>query len=214
MSQPRQGRGPRRAKAAVFVVAISISYSQMLYPKVNDVLNARVVAPAPRPVRKQRRQPPASIRPDQSDDQARHHPRHQRSCRSVRHWDRIEKTTMRRPLADAPVPTAVPGIMHVTERSRTFHLALRGEIFAQGYTTENYEKDLPRLEGSIVAWLNYLYRVYAKAWFVNAVVRIYPQDRAFVSLPEKLDFLYHLVRPLRLTAKYSLHFARRLLRGH
>jgi hypothetical protein len=50
-------------------------------------------------------------------------------------WDRIEKTTMRRPLArvavslavllahdllDAPVPTAVPGVMHVTERTRTF----------------------------------------------------------------------------------------------
>jgi hypothetical protein len=87
-------------------------------------------------------------------------------------------------------------------------------MFARGYTTEDFQKDLPRLEGSIVAWLNYLYRRYTKPWFVNAVVRIYPQDRAFVSLPEKLDFLYHLVRPLRLTAKYSMRFARRLLRGH
>jgi hypothetical protein len=141
-------------------------------------------------------------------------------------WDRIEKTTVKRPLArvalslavqlatgllDTPVPAAVPGLLHVTERTRSVYFALRDEIFARGYTTVDAEKDLPRLERSVVAWLSYLYRHYPRFWFVHALVRIYPQDRVFVSLPEKLDFLYHSVRPFRLTAKYGMRLARRLL---
>jgi hypothetical protein len=143
-------------------------------------------------------------------------------------WDRIEKTTIRRPLArvavslavllahdllDAPVPAAVPRVVHVTERTRTVYSALRDEIFALGYITDNFEKDLPRLEGSVLGWMNYLYRRYPRCWFVHAVVRVYPQDRALVNLPEKLDFLYHLVRPIRLTAKHSTRLVRALLRG-
>jgi hypothetical protein len=61
MSRPRQGRGPRRAKAAAFVVAVSISYAQLLYPRVNDVLKTRSVASVSRQsrqARKQRREQP------------------------------------------------------------------------------------------------------------------------------------------------------------
>jgi hypothetical protein len=144
-------------------------------------------------------------------------------------WDLIEKTTTRRPLAraavslaillahdllDAPVSAAASGVVHITKRTRIVYSALRDEISARGCTTADFEKDLIRLEGSIVAWLTYLYCLYPKSWFVNAVVRVYPHDRAFVPLPSKLDFLYHLVRPLRLTAKYSMRLARRLLRKH
>jgi Uncharacterised nucleotidyltransferase len=143
-------------------------------------------------------------------------------------WDRIEKTTMRRPLAraalslavllahdllDAPLPAAVSRIMHFSERTRTVYSALCEEILTRGYTTTDFEKDLPRLEGSIAAWSSYLYRQYPRSWFVRAVVRVYPQDRAFLPLPEKLDFLYHLVRPLRLVAKHSMRLARKLFQG-
>jgi hypothetical protein len=111
------------------------------------------------------------------------------------------------------MPDASPRVVHVTERTRTVYSALREEIFALGYSVYNHERDLPRLEGSILAWMTYLYRLYPRSWFVNTVVRVYPQDRAFVSLPKELDFLYHVVRLIRLTVKYSTRLVRKLLRS-
>jgi len=47
-----------------------------------------------------------------------------------------------------------------------------------------------------------------RRFFEEAVVGIDPKDRVLVPLPEKIDFLYHVIWPMRLVGKYGVRVAR------
>jgi putative nucleotidyltransferase-like protein len=141
-------------------------------------------------------------------------------------WERIEKIMLERPLAKAAVAlgvSLVKDLLHVTvperiadlfpdtARVRAVGSKIRQEIFARGFSREGDHKDLLRLEGSIRAWLNYLCVRYPKWFFRSSVMHIYPQDRAVLRLPERLGFLYHFVRPIRLLVKHSSRLVRTVL---
>jgi hypothetical protein len=140
-------------------------------------------------------------------------------------WDRVETITLDRPLArasislaillahdllNAPMPAPLPTALAVTERTLSVASEISTEIFTLGHSTglHHHHATLPHLAGSIPAWINYLWVRYPKWFFAHAVVRIDPKDRAFVSLPQQLGFLYHVVRPIRLVGKHSTRLAR------
>ncbi len=140
-------------------------------------------------------------------------------------WDRVETITFARPLArasiglalslahdllNAPMPVTLPTALAVTPRTRSVAAAIRTEIFTQGRTIglDRHHATLPRLGKSIPAWIDYLWARYPKWFFEHAVLRVDPKDRALVSLPQQLGFLYHIVRPIRLVGKHSKRVAR------
>jgi hypothetical protein len=138
-------------------------------------------------------------------------------------WDRIETMTFRQPLArasvslavllahdllNAPMPEALPRVLAVTERTRSIASAIHTEILTRGHTAGSNHTALLGMEGSISAWIDYLWARYPRWFFEHAVVRIHPKDRAFVSLPQQLDFLYYIMRPIRLVGKHSTRLAR------
>jgi hypothetical protein len=140
-------------------------------------------------------------------------------------WGRVETVTFERPLArasiglaillahdllNAPMPATLPTALAATKRTRSVASAIRTEIFTRGRTTglDHHHATLPHLGGSIWAWIDYLWVRYPRWFFEHAVVRIHPKDRAFVSLPQQLDFLYYIMRPIRLVGKHSTRLAR------
>jgi hypothetical protein len=140
-------------------------------------------------------------------------------------WDRVEYITFERPLARASIslaillahdllhalmPATLPTALEATRRTRSVASAIRTEIFTRGRTNGlgHHHSTLPNLGGGIPAWIDYLWVRYPKWFFEHAVVRIDPKDRAFVSLPHQLGFLYHVVRPIRLVGKHSTRLAR------
>jgi hypothetical protein len=138
-------------------------------------------------------------------------------------WDRIETMTFEHPLArsaislaillatdllHAPMPAALPGEVEAAERVRVVAAAICAELFTRGHTTGNNHTALLGLEGSITSWIDYLWVRYPKWFFEHAIVRIDAKDRALISLPQKLDFLYYVVRPIRLVGKHSMRVAR------
>jgi hypothetical protein len=138
-------------------------------------------------------------------------------------WDRIETMTFDRPLArsaislavllaadllHAPMPVALPIEVQAAERVRVVATAICEELFTRGHTTGNNHTALLGLEGSIASWIDYLWVRYPKLFFEHAIVRIDAKDRALISLPQQLDFLYYIVRPFRLVGKHSMRVAR------
>jgi hypothetical protein len=138
-------------------------------------------------------------------------------------WDRIETMTFERPLArsavslavllaadllHAPIPVALPIEVEAAERVRVMAAAICAEVFTRGHTTGNNHTALLGLEGSIASWIDYLWVRYPKWLFEHAIVRIDAKDRALISLPQQLDFLYYIVRPIRLVGKHSMRLAR------
>lgn len=142
-------------------------------------------------------------------------------------WGRIETITARKPLArasvalaillaqdllHAPVPATLPTGFAPNERTQSVASSICGEILLQGHTLgfETFHFTLPSLEGGLVPWLSHLWFRYSKWFFQHAVVRVNPKDRALVPLPARLEFLYHIVRPIRLLGEYSGRLARLL----
>ena len=140
-------------------------------------------------------------------------------------WNRVETITFERPLAraaislaiflshdllNAPMPAALPNGFEVTARTRSVAEGIRAEIFTHGRTPgiDHNHTTLPELEGSILAWIQYLWATYPRWFFEHAIVRIDAKDRKLISLPQQLDFLYYIVRPIRLVAKHSMRVAR------
>jgi hypothetical protein len=143
-------------------------------------------------------------------------------------WHRVESITFDRMLArasvalaiqlahdllNAPVPAGLPKPLTSNKRTRSVASNICGEILTQGRTTglEQRHSTLPRLDGAISTWMHYLWLRYPKWFFEHAIIRIDPKDRALVSLPEQLRFLYHIVRPMRLVGKHSARLARLVL---
>jgi hypothetical protein len=146
-------------------------------------------------------------------------------------WDRVVTMTLERPVAQASVslaillahdllhtsvPDALPPVLKATKRTRFVASAIHSEILTRGRTNGlvHHHPTLAHLKGSIPAWIDYLWVRYPKWFFEHAVVRIDPKDRAAVSLPQQLAFLYHIVRPARLVGKYGTRFAQRALSSH
>jgi hypothetical protein len=140
-------------------------------------------------------------------------------------WSRIETITNRKPLAKAsvglaillaqhllraPMSATLPKVLAPNQRTQSVALSICGEILLQGHTQgfESFHFTLPSLEGGLVSWMSHLFFRYSKWFFEHAIVRVNSKDRALVPLPERLEFLYHVVRPIRLIGEYSGRLAR------
>jgi hypothetical protein len=108
-----------------------------------------------------------------------------------------------RDLLGVPIPTEAESSLPTTQRTRDVAVAIRQEILLRGRTSGNNHTALLGLDGGLLAWLKYLSIQYPAWFFHHAIVRICPKDHAVVRLPDKLRFLYHLIRPARLAVKYG-----------
>jgi len=139
-------------------------------------------------------------------------------------WLRIEEMTRNRPLArasatlalglahdllDLVVPAQAARILPATERTRAVTAAICEEILLRGHTSGNNHTALLGLEGSTIEWIKY-FGVQPAWWFHQVFVQVTPKERALVDLPQRLEFLYHFVRPVRLVLKHSRRVARSL----
>jgi hypothetical protein len=140
-------------------------------------------------------------------------------------WSRVEEIIRNRPLARTSASLAVllardlleidvsaeaAPILPATERTRRVAAAICDEIMSPAGTTENYYTTLLALEGNPVAWTKYFCIQYPGWWFNQVFVQVSPKERALVPLPERLQFLYHFIRPLRLVLKHGRRVARAL----
>jgi len=117
-----------------------------------------------------------------------------------------------RELLKAPVPSEIERILPATCRTLAFAGAVREELLSKGETSGDEHTTLLALEARPVARMKYrasriIY--YPVGLFREIFIQISPKDRALIRLPNRLEFLYHLVRPVRLIVK---RFSRRKLR--
>jgi hypothetical protein len=133
-------------------------------------------------------------------------------------WARIKQMTADRPAAIAsaslavllahdllgvPMPAESSNALPATQRTCNVAADIANEILLRGQTSGNNHTALLGLDGSLLGWLKYFGIQYPGWFFHHALVRICPKDHAVVHLPEMLRFLYHFIRPARLTIKHS-----------
>jgi len=150
-------------------------------------------------------------------------------------WSRVEEMIRIRPgagvsaslgillaheLLDAPIPAEAARMLPAGKRVPAAAAAMRDEILLHGQTSGNYYDTLLELEGRPLARMKYRATVVVRApagLFREVFVQVSDKDRALTHLPEKLQFLHHLIRPARLVVKHSGRVAaktwRRLRRG-
>lgn len=139
-------------------------------------------------------------------------------------WSRIEEMARIQPglcasasvaillanqLLSAPVPPLAERILPPTSRSLVLAAAIRDEILASGHSTKDSCATLLELEPRPLARMRF--RATWIARYPGSVVRelfvrVDAKDRALVSLSPKFQFLYHVIRPLRLLARSSRSF--------
>jgi hypothetical protein len=139
-------------------------------------------------------------------------------------WSHIEKMTGNRPLMAASARLGIllardlleidlvgetTRILPATERTRTMAAAIRNEIVLRGHSSGKDWTTLLGLQGSPLAWIKY-WGVQSAWLFHQVFVRVSPKERSLVQLPERLKFLYHVIRPMRLVLKHSRRAARTL----
>jgi hypothetical protein len=143
-------------------------------------------------------------------------------------WFRIEEMTRVRPrarasaslaillaqqLLNAPVSVEVAKIVPATKRSLDEAVAIREEILSRGQTSGNDYPTLVALEERLLARMKYrASRVlrYPGGVFSEVILQVSSKDRAIITVPEKLQFLYHFIRPARLIVKYGRRAANAL----
>jgi hypothetical protein len=133
-------------------------------------------------------------------------------------WSRIQEMTVNRPGVAASAALAVRLIhdllgagavpegakaLPITPRTARLAAAIREEILLQGRANENDYATLPKLKGSMVAWMKLLCIDYPRWWLDAVFGQVNPEDRALIRLPERVQFLYHFIRPARLAVKYA-----------
>jgi hypothetical protein len=139
-------------------------------------------------------------------------------------WSRIEETAKDRPLVRASaslavylarelleieVPVQAAQILLVTERTNAMGAAIRDELMSRGQTSGRNWIALVELKGDRLGWTKYWGIQFA--WLFRQVfVQVSPKEHALVHLPDRLKFLYHFIRPVRLVLKHSRHMARTL----
>ncbi len=146
-------------------------------------------------------------------------------------WSRVEEMIACRPQAgvaaalgillaeqvlEAPIPAEASRVLPALKKVGTVASAIRGEIRRNGQSSGNPYRTLLELEDRSLTRLKIRARVaagYPYGLLRELIVDVSPKDRAFIALPRHLDFLYHLIRPMRLMVKYSRYAARMLSRG-
>ena len=143
-------------------------------------------------------------------------------------WSRIEEMVRIRPgtaasasvavilardLLETPVPAEVERILPETPRTLALATAVREELLSKGQTSGDEHTTLLALEARPVARMKYqAVRIirYPGGLFREIFVQVSPKDRALICLPQRLQFLYHVIRPVRLIVKHSVRVARTL----
>lgn len=140
-------------------------------------------------------------------------------------WSRVEEMTRIRPgsgaaasvavslahdLLEVPVPAQAAQILPATDRTPALASAIRQELLSRGYSSGDEHTTLLALEGRSVARVKYRagrFAHYPESLFRQILVEIGPKDRGLIRLPRKLEFLYHLIRPVRLVLTHALRVA-------
>jgi hypothetical protein len=141
-------------------------------------------------------------------------------------WARIEEMARIRPgagvsasvavllardLLEVPVPVEAGKILPATSRTLALAAAIREEFLLRGESSGKEHATLLALEARPVERMKYralLILRYPDSLFREIFVRISPKDRALTRLPQRLQFLYHVIRPLRLVVKHCMRVAR------
>jgi hypothetical protein len=132
-------------------------------------------------------------------------------------WSRIQEMTadpplvgvstalailLARDLLGLTVPPQANNTVPVTQRTVRVATTIRKEILLAGDADRNNHATLLELEGRFRAWVKYLCIQYPGWWLDGVFGQVGSDDRALIALPEKLRFLYHLIRPARLVGKH------------
>jgi len=143
-------------------------------------------------------------------------------------WSRIEEMITIRPgaaasasvaiilahdLLEVPVPREIERILPATPRTRALSKAVQEELLSKGQSSADEHTTLLALQGRRVERMGYqAYRIihYPDGLFREIFVQVSPLDRAVIHLPNRLQFLYHLIRPIRLAVKHCVRMARAL----
>ena len=143
-------------------------------------------------------------------------------------WSRIEEMVRIRPgvaasanvaltlahdLLAAPVPEAAWRILPTTSRTLALAAAIREELLQSGQTSADEQSTLLALEARPLARMKYhATRIisYPGGLFREIFVQVSPMDRALIRLPNRLHFLYHVIRPVRLAVKHCMRVAHTL----
>jgi putative nucleotidyltransferase-like protein len=143
-------------------------------------------------------------------------------------WSRVEEMVSIRPgaaasanvalllahdLLEAPVPDAARRILPTTSRTLALAAAIREELLQSGQTSGDEHSTLLALEARRLARMKYhAVRIisYPGGLFREIFLQVSPMDRALIRLPNRLQFLYHLIRPIRLAVKHCVRVARTL----
>lgn len=143
-------------------------------------------------------------------------------------WSRIEEmartcpgasasanvaVNLARDLLDVRIPAELERILPATARTVALASAIREELLSRGQTSGDEHSTLLALEDRKVARITYhavrIFR-YPESLIRQLIVEVDPKDRALVTLPQRLQFLYHVIRPVRLAVKHCMRVARML----
>jgi hypothetical protein len=145
-------------------------------------------------------------------------------------WSRIEEMTRLRPgagatasvgvilardLLEVHVPPEMERILPATDRTLALASAIRQELLLRGQSSGDEHTTLLALEARLAARMNYrAVRIarYPESLFRQIIAEVGPKDRGLIRLPQRLQFLYHFIRPIRLVLTHSLRLARALWR--
>jgi hypothetical protein len=143
-------------------------------------------------------------------------------------WSRIEEMVRIRPgagasasvavilahdLLEATVPAEAGKVLPATSRTLALAAAVREELLSRSQTRGSEHATLLALEARPAARMKYqAARIisYPGGMFREVIVQVSPKDRALIRLPQRLQFLYHAIRPARLVVKHCLRAARTL----
>jgi hypothetical protein len=135
-------------------------------------------------------------------------------------WSRIQEMIKVRPragasaslaillaqdLLDVPVPAEAARVAPATQRIFSEAATIREEILSQGQTSGNDYPTLLALEERPMARMKYRTTRamrYPGGVLSEIILQVSPKDRVLIPLPKKLQFLYHLIRPMRLVFKH------------
>jgi len=144
-------------------------------------------------------------------------------------WSRIEEMVRIRPgagvsasvavllahdLLEVPVPVEAGKILPATSRALALAAAIREEILSRGESSGKEHTTLLSLEERPLERMKYralLILRYPDSLFREIFVRVNSKDRALIRLPQRLQFLYHVIRPVHLVVKHCMGVARMLL---
>lgn len=143
-------------------------------------------------------------------------------------WSRVEEMIRIRPgagasaslalilandLLDVPIPSEAGKILPAATRTLSLASAIRKELLLPGQTKGSEHTTLLALEARRVARMKYWairFITFPGDLFREVIVQVGPKDRDLIRLPQRLEFLYHFIRPARLIVKHCARVVRSL----